>query len=400
MLQCPTIADAPLSPVGTLHPTANSTPEIDAMLARDCVVAVSISGGRDSTGCLLAVHEHLKAVGHSGPRIAIHSDLGRVEWKQSLPKCQEVADYLGWELLVVNRAAGDMMDRWLVRWENNVRRYANLETVKLILPWSTPSMRFCTSELKTSIINSALKKRFPGLDVVNVTGIRRQESNNRAKMPVVKENPNCVKQGGYGVTWNAIIDWDITEVADIIARHGLTQHEGYVKYKMERISCVACIMASEHDLYAATTCPDNVPIYIEMVELEARSSFSFQGSRWLGDINQSVLPSDLIDATAKAKVIAAKREQAEARIPQRLLFTKGTGYPACIPTAEEAQIMAEVRQEVAALLGLEIDYTSAEAIVERYTDLMSERNAKDVAKGIIPLMDLGKQQLGSQFALF
>ncbi|WGK63467.1 phosphoadenosine phosphosulfate reductase family protein (plasmid) [Halopseudomonas sp. SMJS2] len=397
-LSCAASPNTP-TPRAAQHPTANSTPEIDAMLARDCVVAVSISGGRDSTACLLAVHEHLENVGHTGPRIAIHSDLGRVEWRQSLPKCQEVADHLGWELLVVNRAAGDMMDRWLVRWTNNVNRYQNLETVKLILPWSTPSMRFCTSELKTSIINSALRKRFPGLDVVNVTGIRRQESNNRAKMPVVKANPNCVKQGGTGVTWNAVIEWDKADVGKIIARHGLSEHEGYIMYQMERISCVACIMASEHDLYSATMCPDNVPIYIEMVELEARSSFSFQGNRWLGDINPSVQPDWLIEASARAKVVAALREQAEARIPARLLFTKGTGYPACIPTLDEAQIMAEVRSEVGQMLELKMEFTSAETIVNRYTELMDERIAKDKAKGLIPVLDLGRS-MGSQVALF
>ena len=43
--------------------------------------------------------------------------------------------------IVVRRAAGDMMDRWLKRWSNNLARYVNLNCVKLILPWSTPSMR-------------------------------------------------------------------------------------------------------------------------------------------------------------------------------------------------------------------------------------------------------------------
>jgi hypothetical protein len=38
-----------------------------------------------------------------------------------------------------------MVERWESRWESSVRRYAALETVTLVLPWSTPSMRFCTS---------------------------------------------------------------------------------------------------------------------------------------------------------------------------------------------------------------------------------------------------------------
>ena len=41
---------------------------------------------------------------------------------------------------------------WLSRWAANVARYANLECVKLILPWSTAAQRFCTAELKSAVI--------------------------------------------------------------------------------------------------------------------------------------------------------------------------------------------------------------------------------------------------------
>ena len=129
-------------PLNTLP--VSLTPDVIEMLERNAVAAVGISGGKDSQACLLAVHEHLNAIGHTGKRVAIHSDLGRVEWLQSLPKCEEMARHLGWELIVVKSQSGDMMDRWLVRWENNLKRYRDLSCVQLILPWSTPAMRFCT----------------------------------------------------------------------------------------------------------------------------------------------------------------------------------------------------------------------------------------------------------------
>lgn len=112
--------------------------------------------------------------------------LARWSGSRAPPKCEELASATGWELAVVRREAGGMMERWEGRWENNVRRYADLSCVKLILPWSTPSMRFCTSELKSAVIASYLKKRFPGRNIINVTGIRRQESPSRSKMPVSK----------------------------------------------------------------------------------------------------------------------------------------------------------------------------------------------------------------------
>jgi hypothetical protein len=115
---------------------------------------------------------YLDEIGFTGPRLLIHADLGRVEWKQSIEVCHRLARRLGWELMVVNRRAGDLMDRWTKRWDNNVERYRELECVKLILPWSTPSMRFCTSEMKTAIICSALKKRFPKQNILSLVGVR------------------------------------------------------------------------------------------------------------------------------------------------------------------------------------------------------------------------------------
>ena len=115
-------------------------PEVSALLASDAVVAIGVSGGKDSVACALAVARHLDAIGHNGPRILVHSDLGRVEWKDSGPACERLAAHLGWELLTVRRQAGDMLARWEKRWSNNVERYRDLSCVRLILPWSTPSM--------------------------------------------------------------------------------------------------------------------------------------------------------------------------------------------------------------------------------------------------------------------
>lgn len=374
-------------------------PDVDALLARDAVCAIGVSGGKDSQACALAVQEHLDAIGHTGPRILIHSDLGRVEWKQSLPKCHEIADALGWKLHVVERQAGDMMDRWLVRWKNNVARYAKMETVKLILPWSTPQMRFCSSELKISLINSYLRKTFPGQNIINVTGVRRQESAGRAKMPVSKSNPGCANKGGVGITWNAIIDWDVSEVFSIIERRGLELHEGYTRYGMQRISCVGCIMASGADLQNSISCEDNQPAFREMIELELKSTFSFQSNKWLADVNPEVLGTELAARIEPAKAAAAMRERAEARIPKHLLYEKG--WPTSIPTLAEAEILAEVRREVAGLLGLEINYTDAQSIIDRFHELLAKKPTSAGTEGLelIPVVDVSSTR-NIQLGLF
>lgn len=123
------------------------TPEVSEWLAAGAVCALGLSGGKDSQAMAIRVDEYLDEIGHQGPRVLIHSDLGVVEWKDSLPVCERLAKRLGWDLIVLRRSAGDMMDRWEARWSSSLERYTSLSCVKIILPWSTPGMRFCTSEL-------------------------------------------------------------------------------------------------------------------------------------------------------------------------------------------------------------------------------------------------------------
>ncbi|CAE6966174.1 phosphoadenosine phosphosulfate reductase family protein [Paraburkholderia domus] len=350
-----------------------STPEVDALLDSEAVVAIGVSGGKDSVACALAVARHLDLIGHTGPRVLVHADLGRVEWKDSAPACERLAAHLGWELLTVRRQAGDMLARWQKRWENNVTRYRELSCVRLILPWSTPSMRFCTSELKTAVITSALKKRYPAHDIVNVTGVRRQESSARSKMPVAAPLPALTRRNHQGVTWNAIIEWPVEDVFSEIAEAGLSLHEAYTRYGASRVSCAFCIMSSLDDLRAAAGCADNHDLYREMVAMEAASTFAFQGQRWLADVSPDLLSPSLKANIERAKVAALQRQAIEAEIPAHLLFT--AGWPTVRPTAEEAALLASVRTRVAALVGIDVDHTTADSVAQRYDALLAARAA-------------------------
>lgn len=358
-------------------PAVATTPQVDTMLARNAVVAVGVSGGKDSQACAIATAEYLDLIGHTGPRILVHSDLGTVEWSQSLPKCRELADMLGWELVVVRRQAGDMMQRWQVRWANNVERYNNLSCVRLILPWSTPSMRFCTSELKSAVIASYLKKRFKGKEIINVTGIRRQESAGRQKALIAKEDPRLAQKGIIGITWNPVIEWTIDQVKASVARRGIKLHEAYITYGMTRVSCVFCIMSSMPDLIASTTCPANHDIYREMVSLEAVSTFAFQSKKWLGDIAPHLLDSELLDRLELAKQAGRVREIAEARIPAGLEYQKG--WPIRRPTLDEAMIIADVRLTVASAIGLDAGLLDYHSVLDRYDELLALKAAKATA---------------------
>ncbi|HMP42437.1 MAG TPA: phosphoadenosine phosphosulfate reductase family protein [Roseiflexaceae bacterium] len=350
-------------------------PDIDRALAAGAVISYSVSGGKDSDALVLACERELR--GHPGPRTLIHSDLGRIEWQESLSQCERLADKVGLDLIVVRRTAGGMIERWQQRWSSSVRRYAGLETVSLILPWSTPAMRFCTSELKTSIICRELVRRFPGQTIINALGIRAEESASRAVALICKEQPllSSRTRQTSGYTWLPIHHWSIDQVWAIHEEAQFAPHVAYTQHGMSRVSCSFCIMATEADLQRSATVAQHQGIYQELVDLEIASTFAFQGGRWLGDVAPHLLRSDQRDALDAARERAQRRQRAEARIPAHLRFD-GAGWPRVMPTPTEAAMLAEVRCEVARAVGIAIDFQTAESILARYDALMEQRGQR------------------------
>lgn len=357
-----------------------TTPELVALLLAGAPVAIGVSGGKDSCVQAFAVMAYLDAIGHTGPRVLVHADLGRVEWRDSLPTCQRLAAHLGLELVVVRRASGDMMDRWLQRWADNVERYRSLECVKLIPPWSSAAMRFCTSELKVAPICRDLVRRFPGTTIVNAVGIRREESPGRRKAPITKTQTALASatHRTRGLNWNPVLDFTEAEVFERLRLEGFEPHEGYSRFGMSRISCAFCVIGGADDLRAATTCADNAPVYREMVDLEIASTFSLQADRWLGDVAPHLLTEDQRAQLQDAKRMALVRQAEEARIPEHLLYEKG--WPTVLPTSEEAALLADVRLKVAAAVGLEgVSYLDPGEISERYGELFRLARRKEGA---------------------
>jgi 3'-phosphoadenosine 5'-phosphosulfate sulfotransferase (PAPS reductase)/FAD synthetase len=352
------------------------TPEVSEMLAIPAVVAIGISGGKDSQACALCVTRYLNEIGHDGPRVLVHADLGSVEWEDSLPACDRLAAHLNLELIVVRRAAGDMLARWRQRWQNNVSRYREMSCVRLIVPWSTPSMRYCTSELKLAPIASALKKRFRTKPIVNVSGIRRQESAVRSRMAIAQADPRISRAGYPGFTWHPILDWSLSDVLNEIRLSGMQLHEAYEIYGSSRVSCAFCIMSSAHDLVAAASCAHNHAVYRELVDLEAESTFAFQGTRWLADVAPQLLGAELRVRVQHAKEKAVERQRIEAEIPDHLLHVKG--WPTTLPTFAEARLIAGVRRRISALIPIPANHITAEAVRARYAVLLEAKATKAV----------------------
>lgn len=360
----------------TIYPSIETTSLIDNLLASGSPVAIGTSGGKDSAIAAFETRDYLQRRGYQGPVILIHSDLGRVEHKDSLPACERLSRRLGVELVVVQRKSGDMMDRWLQRWRDNLERYKQLQCVRLVLPWSTASMRFCTSEMKTAICCRDLVERFPKKTILSVSGIRRQESTKRALAPIcsIQKKLTSKEFETVGYNWNPILAWSLDHVLASHCDRSFPLHEAYTTYGMSRVSCAYCILAGLSDLAASATDPANHDIYREMVDLEVISSFSFQSDRWLGDVAPHLLSVKQLAGLREAKRRATAREQVERRIPTHLLYKKG--WPTMLPTRAEAVLLSEVRRSVADIMQIGIEYSEPDAILERYADLMAINTAR------------------------
>lgn len=351
--------------------TIEVPPEVEQLLQGSAPVALGVSGGKDSHAVAWALAQLLKD--YQGPKLLIHADLGSVEWEDSLPACQRIADRIGWELVTCSRRAGGMMQRWQARWESSQRRYAAMETVAVVLPWSTPGMRFCTSELKVDPITSALKKRFGKVPIINVTGVRGEESRARAKQPTV--SPGAKLPPG-SLSWRPIHHWLLQDVWAAIEASGVDGHEAYVRFGSTRVSCRFCILANEADLKASLKDWRAQGIYLEMCDLELESGFAFQGSRWLSSLGLDIIP-DGEARLERAKALAAARVEAQEWLPKHLQFSRG--WPHCVPTIKEADQLAEMRRTVAQLYGWETQYTTGKTVRARYKELWQLKQEKEAA---------------------
>lgn len=345
------------------------TPEVQKLLDSRAVVAIGCSGGKDSTAVVLAVADYLK--GYEGPKLLLHADLLEVEWADSWPACQRVAEAVGWELATCTRKAGGMMQRWESRWESSKRRYCAMETVAVVLPWSTPSMRFCSGELKVDPITSYLKKRYGKTPIINVTGVRGEESKARAKQPVCAPG---FKLPPGSLVWRPIHEWLLQDVWDAIAESGVEAHEAYTKFGSTRVSCRWCILGSQPDLKASLLDPAGHPIYRRMCDLELSSFFAFQGSYWLSSLAPELLENNGEHRLRSAQRYALVRKEAEAWIPKHLQFTKG--WPHCVPTADEANRLANMRYNICHLYGWESPYQTGRAVRDRYQELWDLKQSK------------------------
>jgi len=178
-------------------------------------VVLNVSGGKDSTAAGL----HLKELGI--PFTCLHLDTG-------------------WEHESTEAYVRDVLPGILGPIE--IRGYPGGMEALILKKGMFPSRvrRFCTQLLKVKPAQSFFKEL--GEDVVNVVGIRHDESRARSKMPEWEE-------GSFfsGETWRPLIRWTLDDVIDIHKRHGIRPNPLYLR-GASRVGCWPCIFARKGEL--------------------------------------------------------------------------------------------------------------------------------------------------------
>ena len=359
-------------------PTVALPPAIEAALRQGAWVVFNLSGGKDSSAALFATMPVLDALGHRPERrIAIHADLGKAEWDSTPATVARTAAMAAIPLTVRSRQSGDLFDRWNQRFEAGKARYEELSTYNLIGPWSSASLRFCTSEQKAQVIGPYLARQLAGETIIQVIGIRRDESTARSTAPEWKRDTRFAadsnRAGTRMMIWHPIIDWSTADVFDFHEAHRIPLHEAYTRYRSSRLSCRYCVLQSLADQQAAASCPSNHEAFIHLVALEARSTFSFQPGRWLADTAPHLLTEGLAADIARAKHDADHRRKLESTMPADLRFQRG--WPPRVPTPDEAARIAAVRKSILRRHNLNIRFPTGAAVRTRFAELVAQKRA-------------------------
>ena len=274
----------------TLLPVSTSA-VIPDLTTYDWIV-LNTSGGKDSQVMLDVVVAEAKAQGVTDRLVAVHCDLGRVEWEGTRELAVAQVAHYGLRMEVVARPQGDLLDH-----------------VEAHGMWPGPSTRFCTSDHKRGQVYKLLTKlcRETGIKradrggrrvrILNVMGLRAQESCMRsAKLPFSLDEKATNDTVREVYEWLPLHAWTEDQIWERIRETGVPHHPAY-DAGMPRLSCSFCIMSPRAGLVrAAQLRPEMAQTY---ADVEVRIGHQFIGKPGApGSIS-------MVDVVAEAKATPA-----------------------------------------------------------------------------------------------
>jgi 3'-phosphoadenosine 5'-phosphosulfate sulfotransferase (PAPS reductase)/FAD synthetase len=238
------------------------------------LIVINTSGGKDSQAMMDHVYHLAKEQGVTDRLVAVHADLGRVEWKGTREIAEAQALHYGMTCLVVRREIGDL-----------------LQQVEERGMWPDSQNRYCTSDQKrdqiakllTSLVHDLAAGR--QVRILNCMGFRAEESPARAKKPVFaidKRNTNSKREVW---NWLPIHTWTVGEVWARIKASGVAHHPAY-DLGMPRLSCVFCIFAPKAALMIAGK--HNPELLDEYCRVEEKIGHTFRNGFKISEVRDAI----------------------------------------------------------------------------------------------------------------
>jgi 3'-phosphoadenosine 5'-phosphosulfate sulfotransferase (PAPS reductase)/FAD synthetase len=245
-----------------------STPDLTSF----DIILVNTSGGKDSQAMLDYVVEQADIAGVRDRVVAVHADLGRVEWAGTAELAEEQVAHYGLRFLKVSRPQGDLL--------------THIEARGM---FPSSSARYCTSDHKRGQVRKVMTQLVfeLGLNrparVLNCMGLRAQESSARAKKTELKYDKPASGAGTVRqvTEWLPILHWTVEDVWARIARAGTRAHWAY-EAGMPRLSCCFCVLASKGALVRAAQL--NPTLAEEYRQVEVRIGHRFRNDLSMGQI--------------------------------------------------------------------------------------------------------------------
>lgn len=240
-------------------------------------VVVNTSAGKDSQ-CMMDVIAEL-ATAQSFPAsrvVAVHADLGRVEWKGTKELAERQTARYGFRFEVVKRPQGDL-----------------LEHVKARGMWPSSSARYCTSDHKrgqvytlfTRLAKEHGAKAGRPVRILNCLGMRAQESPARAKLAEFGRDTMASNGRRIVDKWLPIHHWTTDQVWKRIRTSGVEHHRAY-DLGMPRLSCAFCIFSPKAALMVAGKHnPQLLDVY---VQTESEIGHDFRKGFKLAEIKEAL----------------------------------------------------------------------------------------------------------------
>ena len=229
------------------------------------IILVNTSAGKDSQAMMDHLYDLAAEAGVTDRLVAVHADLGRVEWEGTRELAEAHAAAYGMPFYAVSRPQGDL-----------------LVQVEARGMWPSSQARYCTSDQKTgqvSKVMTALVKAFQEehgkrqVRILNTLGIRAQESPARAKKAAFEHEKRASNGKRHVDRWLPIHAWSEDEVWARCATARTETHPAYAM-GMPRLSCSFCVLASKPALVrAAQLRPE---LAAEYAAVEARIGHTFR----------------------------------------------------------------------------------------------------------------------------